>query len=71
MATRNSTTARSNNNGHVPAVAYIRMSSDRQEASPQQQRDAITAYAEQNGYRIDEWYVDEGVSGSRSDREGF
>ena len=55
----------------IPAVAYIRMSSDKQEASPKQQRHAIETYAAENNYRILDWYVDEGISGSRSDREGF
>ena len=67
MATRNS----SSNNGHtssIPAVAYIRMSSDKQEASPQQQRNEIEAYAKQHGYRITESYVDEGVSGDATEK---
>ena len=63
-------------NGHAPrnrivaaliaAVGYIRMSSDKQEASPQQQRDAITKLAAKYGYRIIRWYTDEGVSGWKS-----
>ena len=55
----------------IPAVAYIRMSSDKQEASPKQQRDAIETYAAENNYRILDWYEDKGISGSRSDREDF
>ena len=53
----------------IPAVGYIRMSSDKQEASPQQQRKEIETYAAEHGYRIIDWYIDEGISGSRSDRE--
>jgi DNA invertase Pin-like site-specific DNA recombinase len=55
----------------IPAVAYIRMNSDRQEASPQQQRNEIESYAQQHGYRINSWYIDEAISGSRSDRKDF
>ena len=47
----------------IPAVAYIRMSSDKQEASPKEQRDAIETYAAENNYRILDWYVDKGISG--------
>ena len=35
-----------------PAVAYIRMSSDRQEASPDQQREAVRKLAKEHGYKI-------------------
>ena len=55
----------------IPAVGYIRMSSDKQEASPKQQRKEIETYAAENNYRIIDWYIDEGISGSRSDREAF
>jgi hypothetical protein len=36
----------------IPAVAYYRMSTDKQEASIPQQRDAVKAYAKVHGYRI-------------------
>jgi DNA invertase Pin-like site-specific DNA recombinase len=52
----------------IPAVAYIRMSSDKQEASPLQQRDAITAYAGRHGYVIVAWYVDHGISGDATEK---
>ena len=52
----------------IPAVAYMRMSSDKQETSPKQQRDAIEACAEQRGYRITDWYVDEGISGDATEK---
>ena len=39
------------------------MSSDKQDASPQQQRDAIIELANRDGYRIIRWYADEGISG--------
>jgi DNA invertase Pin-like site-specific DNA recombinase len=47
------------------------MSSDKQEASPEQQREAINAYAEAHGYAITAWYEDDGISGGKSDREAF
>ena len=52
----------------INAVGYIRMSSDKQEASPEQQRQEITALAKRDGYRIIHWYVDEGVSGDATDK---
>ena len=35
------------------------------------QHDAIETYAAENNHRITHWYKDEGISGSRSDREDF
>lgn len=56
----------------IPAVAYIRMSSDKQEASPHQQRDEIEQLASRDGYRIIRWYSDEGISGDATDKRlGF
>ncbi len=43
----------------ITAVAYVRMSSNKQEASPNQQREEITKLAEREGYRIIRWYTDE------------
>ena len=55
----------------IPAVAYVRMSSDKQEASPQQQREEIEALAA-GKYRIVRWYQDDGISGAESaKRVGF
>ena len=55
----------------IPGVAYVRMSSDKQEASPKQQREAIEQMAS-GKYRVVRWYQDEGISGAESDkREGF
>ena len=45
MATRHST-----NRAQISAVAYYRMSSDRQEKSVAEQRDAVRKWAKQNGY---------------------
>jgi len=55
----------------LPVVGYIRMSSDKQEASPAQQRGEISRLAAACGYEIKRWYIDEGISGGRSDRVDF
>jgi len=52
----------------TPAVAYYRMSSDKQETSITDQRFAVEEYAQQNGYRLLREYVDEGISGWKSDQ---
>ena len=69
MATTNSN-GRTSSRNLIPAVAYVRMSSasDKQEASPQQQRDAIEAYAEKHGYRVTNWYTDNGISGDATEK---
>jgi len=68
MANGNSTRKRSS----VAAVAYYRMSSDKQEASISEQREAVKRYASDNGYRILREYVDEGISGDKTNkREAF
>src|SRR5208337_2317100 len=48
-----------------PAVAYLRMSSDPQEGSIEQQRSELAKLAEKHGYKIIREYVDEGKSGSK------
>ena len=52
----------------IRAVGYIRMSSDRQEASPGQQREEILKLAKKDGYEIIRWYVDEGISGDATEQ---
>ena len=52
----------------TPAVAYIRMSSGKQEASPAQQRAEIRKLAKQHHYRIVRWYFDEGISGDATEK---
>tara|TARA_R110002073_G_scaffold20209_5_gene72797 strand:- start:2337 stop:3914 length:1578 start_codon:yes stop_codon:yes gene_type:complete len=42
------------------------MSTDDQEASPDQQRSEIDKYASQNGYKIIRWYEDLGISGDNT-----
>ncbi|WP_430454050.1 recombinase family protein [Rhodopirellula europaea] len=48
------------------AVGYIRMSSDKQEESPEQQRDEILKLAEKHGYQIVRWYEDHAISGVKT-----
>lgn len=55
----------------IAAVAYVRMSSGKQDKSPEQQREAIEAYAEKHGFKIVRWYADKGISGWKNTREGF
>ena len=49
-----------------PSVSYIRMSTDRQENSPDRQRREINGLAEREGYRITKWYEDHGLTGTES-----
>ncbi len=59
-------------NKEIKAVAYYRMSSDKQEASIDDQRTAVAEYAASNGYKIIREYRDEGISGWKSEqRKGF
>jgi site-specific DNA recombinase len=63
-----------NSKATMTAVAYYRMSSKKQDTSIPAQRVEVERYAEQHGYNIIRWkpYVDEGISGSESEkREGF
>jgi DNA invertase Pin-like site-specific DNA recombinase len=50
-------------NALVPAAQYLRMSTEHQRYSPDNQRAAIAAYAEERGYRIVSTYIDSGKSG--------
>lgn len=53
-------------------VLYLRMSTDKQEASIPQQRDALVAFAAKQGHEIVGEYVDEGISGDATHkRKGF
>ena len=63
MAKRHSTNGRK-----IPAVSYVRMSSDKQDASPQQQREELAKLAERNGYRILREYFDDGISGDATEK---
>jgi DNA invertase Pin-like site-specific DNA recombinase len=49
----------------LPAAQYLRMSSDHQKYSPENQADAIALYAAQRGFRIVKTYADPAKSGLR------
>lgn len=56
----------------IKSALYVRMSTDDQEASPEQQRESTEAYAAEHGYTITHRYEDLGVSGDRTDKRfGF
>lgn len=59
------------NLSHKAAAGYIRMSTGKQEASPERQRKDIINYARRHGYRIVAWFQDDGQTGvgSADDRE--
>jgi len=62
----------STRNRALLAVAYIRMSSGKQEASPGQQRAEVEKLAKQHGYKIIREYFDERISGDATEkRVGF
>ncbi|MBX3205490.1 MAG: recombinase family protein [Labilithrix sp.] len=48
----------------VLAVAYLRVSTDRQELGPEAQRAAVEAWAAREGVSVVAWHVDAGVSGA-------
>ncbi len=48
-----------------PAVAYVRMSSKKQDKSPEQQRAEIKKHARNRNYHIIRWYEDSGKSGGK------
>lgn len=50
----------------VPAVGYIRMITDKQEDSPEQQRAEILKLAAREGFRIVRWYEDHAISGAKT-----
>lgn len=56
------------------AIGYMRVSTGNQAESGnglEAQKDTIQKYADDNGYTITEWLVDEGVSGDTADRPAF
>ncbi len=56
----------------MPAVAYLRRSTDKQEQSIADQRSEIERYARERGFRIVREYVDDAISGTSADqRPGF
>lgn len=58
----------SNDNARIPAVAYYRMSTDKQDASIPAQRTEVERYAAANGYRIIREYIDAGISGDATEK---
>lgn len=50
------------------SVAYLRMSTDKQEYSIDSQLRLIKAYAERNGYWLMDTYIDEGISGRQAEK---
>ena len=52
----------------IPAVSYLRMSSDRQETSIDEQRVEVVKYAKLHGYQITREYIDEGISGDATEK---
>jgi DNA invertase Pin-like site-specific DNA recombinase len=57
---------------HRAAAGYLRRSTDRQEQSLEDQRDAVESYAQSEGLRIVEWFVDDAISGTSTEaRKGF
>jgi DNA invertase Pin-like site-specific DNA recombinase len=60
-------------NGHlVPAVGYLRASTDKQETSITDQQKHVQRYAEDKGYKLLRWYTDDGISGDDTERRvGF
>jgi DNA invertase Pin-like site-specific DNA recombinase len=45
------------------AIAYLRVSTDRQDLSPDAQKDAISRWAKRRGIEVVGWHEDRGVSG--------
>lgn len=52
----------------TPAVGYVRMSTDMQDTSPEQQRSEIEKLAERMGATIIRWYEDLGISGDKTEK---
>jgi len=52
----------------IPAVAYYRKSTDRQEASIPDQRTEVQAYATRHSFQILREYLDEGISGDATEK---
>lgn len=68
-------TAGTSGDGRIPAVAYLRVSTDSQAEEDRfglsTQRDQVEAFAAAHGFQVVAWYVDEGISGATLDRPGL
>lgn len=53
------------------AAAYVRMSTERQDKSPERQRQQIEALASQKNYEIVQWYEDQGMRGWDTSRPAY
>jgi len=60
--------AKTTKTGPTPAVTYIRMSSGKQEVSPEQQRGEVARLARKHNCRILREYYDAGISGDATDK---
>jgi hypothetical protein len=58
----------SGNGSGVPAVFYVRMSSDKQDASPEQQRAELIKLAARDCFHVVGEYRDDAISGDRTDK---
>ncbi|MEN6385900.1 MAG: recombinase family protein, partial [Phycisphaerales bacterium] len=52
----------------IPAVGYLRRSTDKQEQSLEDQKREIGHYASQHGYKIIREYIDDAISGTSADK---
>ncbi len=60
--------ARAKVTDYRPAAGYLRRSTDRQEQSIADQKRAILRYAEEFGYEIVAWYIDDAISGTTAEQ---
>lgn len=65
MTTHSDTNANVASQALIPAAQYIRMSTEHQQYSTENQSDVIIEYARKRGYQIVETFADEGKSGLR------
>ncbi len=63
---KSKTTPKATGSPLIPAVGYIRMSTDDQKDSPERQRGEIVDMAQRCGYQILRWYEDHGLTGTES-----
>ena len=60
---------KANGNGRpINAVGYLRCSTDKQETSVDDQRTAVQRYADEHGYKILRFYIDDGISGDATEK---